>query len=41
MSGDWCRRERARRRRRLLSRLAGRAVLVAALAVVAWVAVNR
>lgn len=38
-SGD--ERERARMRRRLLMRLAGRAVLVAALAVVAWVAINR
>jgi hypothetical protein len=33
--------ERARLRRRLWLRLAGRAVLVAALAVVAWVAISR
>lgn len=33
--------ERARLRRRLWLRLVGRAVIVAALAVVIWVAINR
>ncbi|MER5715750.1 hypothetical protein [Streptomyces sp. NPDC002132] len=41
MSSDWYARERARMRRRYWLGLAGRAVLVAALAVVAWVVVNR